>query len=192
MEKKKVKIPLLTLVTISLAITALILSVVLTGPIGPEGPPGEKGDKGDQGIQGIAGPVGPIGANGTQGPKGETGAIGPPGPVGNVRGEWISMGNLTSIGTKSYNVTLGANSPIKVLWVSTSSNESSVLIVKMIGDHSGTIGIWNEISFEPNELKRGTELTLVNPFEPYTLHLEIKKGNFSSSRAEVFRFVTVI
>lgn len=187
------KLPVLTILAVCLAATGIVLAFAvpgpqgetgIQGPVGPTGPIGETGPGGPQGIPGINGTNGTIGP---MGPPGENGSVGPP---GNIRGVWVSMGNLTSLGSKPYDITLGANSPIKVQWTASSSNETGVLVVKLIGDMTITHAIWHEIPFVANELKRGVEFTLVEPIESYTLSLVAKNGSFTDARAELFRFVT--
>ena len=66
----------LSVVAVILAVLALIMSLVIPGPLGV------KGDAGATGATGATGPIGPTGANGAQGPAGATGPAGPAGPAG--------------------------------------------------------------------------------------------------------------
>src|SRR3990170_2589514 len=63
----------LSVVAVILAVLALVMSLVIPGPVGV---------KGDAGAPGATGPIGPTGANGAQGPAGATGPAGPAGPAG--------------------------------------------------------------------------------------------------------------
>lgn len=156
---------------------------------GPQGPRGLTGEQGIQGIPGINGSTGLRGFNGSQGPNGSIGPRGyngTVGPAGTLRGGWVFLGNLTSMGTKTFNFSIGGNSPAKVFWSATAGNLTSILIVKLVGSTNGETDIWSEVDFLPSEAKKGVETTLVSGGQTYILTLS---GNMSSIRADVYRWV---
>ena len=175
-----------------ISITALILAIVL--PIAIPGPQGERGPQGIQGIQGIQGEAGiqgiqgEKGDNGTIGPQGEKGDKGDTGEPGSMQGSWVLAGTLSGPGTMVVNAT--PNSPVKIFWVATSTENDSVLIVQLSAD-SG-VNAWREISFLPGETKKGIEITLVNPNELQTLIISAKTGDFSGLVTNVYRFAPVV
>jgi len=182
-----------SMISLSIAIVALILAIVLPiviqGPQGIQGPVGPTGLTGATGAQGPNGSVGPNGTVGPQGEKGDKGDNGSQGPIGVIRGSWVLVGDL--VGTsESFNLSLGMNSPIKVTWSATALDNDSVLIVKLIGDTSGDNAIWTEVAFSPHETKRGVETTLLNPSESFTLSMVVKAGDLTDLHASVYRFVT--
>ena len=63
-------------------ITAILLTLVLTGCEGPAGPAGPQGPAGPPGAPGTDGTQGAPGTDGVQGAPGTDGVPGPPGPVG--------------------------------------------------------------------------------------------------------------
>jgi hypothetical protein len=67
---------MVAIVSLIVAVLALIMPFVIPGPEGQEGPqgvPGEDGDDGPKGDDGDTGPQGPTGAQGPQGPQGPAG-----------------------------------------------------------------------------------------------------------------------
>jgi len=180
-------------IAIIIACVALVAAFLVAGPQGPIGPQGEEGMQGATGLRGENGSTGPQGlqgVNGSVGPKGENGSQG---PAGNIRGSWVSMGNYTSLGSKSFDVTLGANSPLKISWSMTSDdlgNNTGIFVIKMIGTVSGDIAIWRETTFKSYETIHGVEVSLINPIGNYTLTTSLKTGALTSIRADVYRWVT--
>ena len=179
-----------------LAIVALLLSITLpfaipgpTGPVGPQGPKGEIGETGATGVQGEKGDTGANGSIGPQGIPGVNGSKGDRGDPGVIRGNWVKVGTLTSLTSQSFDLTIGESSPVKIFWYATSdlSNESC-LVVKLSGDTSGATALWKEIDFLKSEVKGGTEITLINPTESFTLSLTAKRGGFTSIVADIYRF----
>jgi len=71
----------LSIMAIAVAVAALVLALVLPGPLGPVGPAGPEG------------PQGPAGATGPVGPAGATGPAGPAGP-----NTVVAMGSVSSTG----------------------------------------------------------------------------------------------
>jgi hypothetical protein len=180
-------------IAIIIACVALIAAFVVSGPQGQTGLTGEKGEIGERGPIGFNGSVGPIGPQGVNGSVGPTGQNGSQGPQGNIRGSWVSMGNLTSLGAKSFDVTLGANSPLKLVWSMTSDdlgNNTGIFVIKMIGSVSGDIAMWRETTFKSFETIHGVEVSLINPIGNYTLTTSLKTGALTSIRADVYRWVT--
>lgn len=75
----------IAIVSLIIAVVALIMPFIIPGPEGPEGPqgvPGDDGDDGQDGDDGADGAQGPQGATGTQGPQGPQGLQGPQGSQG--------------------------------------------------------------------------------------------------------------
>jgi hypothetical protein len=187
----KIKMNMIVLVV---AIVALMLSIILPtivqGPVGPQGIQGIQGLQGETGETGATGPNGTIGPNGSQGPKGDVGENGSQGIPGTIRGAWVLVGTLTGLGSQSFNLSLGMNSPVKIFWRAISTSNDSCLIVKLVGDGSEGSAIWRETSFIPLEEKCGIEVTLVNPNEAFTLTLQAKWGGFSYVTADIYRFAS--
>ena len=189
----------MSLYATAIAVIALVLAIVLpiaipgpTGAIGPQGATGVQGEIGLTGIIGETGEQGIPGVNGTDGEKGNTGETGPNGTQGipgSIHGQWVLVGTITTLGSQTFDTTIGQSSPIKIFWTATSdlSNESC-LIVKLQGSTSGQTNVWKETSFLTSENKCGTEITLVNPNEQVTLSLTAKRGNFVSITADIYRF----
>jgi hypothetical protein len=73
----------IAIVSLIIAVVALIMPFVIPAPEGPEGPSGAPGDDGEDGLDGDDGNDGAQGLTGAQGPQGATGAQGPQGPAGN-------------------------------------------------------------------------------------------------------------
>ena len=174
-----------------LGITALLLAIILPfvvpGPQGETGPQGQQGIQGAQGIQGETGPQGIPGINGSVGEKGEKGDVGEngtQGEPGNLMGAWAIGTHLTGLGTTA--VSPGTNSPIRVFWVATAT-ENSTLIVSL--ESAEGMVIWREIPFDSGETKKGIEFTLVNPTLSYTLSLSAKSGSFINVHADAYIWV---
>lgn len=67
----------IAVVSLIIAVVALIMPFIIPAPEGPEGPQGVPGPEGDEGPKGDDGDTGPQGSTGAQGPQGP---VGPPGP----------------------------------------------------------------------------------------------------------------
>lgn len=85
----------IAIVSLIIAVVALIMPFIIPAPEGPEGPRGVQGDDGDDGQDGDDGDTGPQGSTGAQGPQGLQGLQGPAGP-----------GSLIEIDIASTNVPL--------------------------------------------------------------------------------------
>lgn len=70
----------IAIVSLMIAVVALIMPFMIPAPEGPEGPRGVPGDDGDDGQDGDDGDTGPQGSTGAQGLQGLQGLQGPPGP----------------------------------------------------------------------------------------------------------------
>ena len=68
----------IAIVSLIIAVVALIMPFIIPGPEGPEGPQGMPGEDGDDGAKGDDGDQGPQGSTGAQGPQGPPGADGTP------------------------------------------------------------------------------------------------------------------
>lgn len=180
------------LVAVIALILAIVLPIAIPGPQGiqgVQGPIGLTGETGATGAQGIQGIQGIPGINGSQGEKGDTGEMGPQGEPGVIRGQWVLVGTVSSLSSQSFDLSVGNSSPIKIFfYASSDASNESCLVIKLLGDTSGVSALWKEISFMPSETKGGTEITLINPVETFTLSLTAKRGGFTSITADIYRF----